>query len=153
MINQSLRKEIDYLFNRRWDEELSNEKEESLQDIFDNTIENYGWEQVFENIDIYMRSTCLTGESTANFVNLFWEYTCENPRKIFEPYRFLGYLYYKVDFRPWDYDCAEVFDGLVYNFLSGKDDFAHNPFTNYDYKPEEDPYIVAEVEKLSRENI
>lgn len=148
MSKQGLETVIDFLFNRRWDEELSDKKTEGFQDIFDKAIENYGWEQVFKTINLYIRFNCLTGESIANFVNLFWEYTCKSPRKISEPYRFLGYLYYRVDLRPWDYDCAEVFDGLVYNLLSGEDDFEHNPFTNYDYMPETDPNIIAEVQKL-----
>ena len=150
MSKQSLREVIDYLFNRRWDEELSDEKEERLHDMFDNMVADYGWEQVFEAMDIYMRTICLTGESTVNFANLFWEYTCVNPRKIPEPYRFLGYLYYRVDSKPWDYDCAEVYEGLVFNMLSGEDEYNHNPYTNYDYVPEKDPDIIAEVEKLRK---
>lgn len=148
MSTQSLKEVIDYLFNRRWDEELSDENEESLQEMFDHAIENYGWKQVFEAIDIYMRTTCITSDSTVNFANLFWGYTCANPRKIPEPYRFLGYLYYRVNSKPWEYDCAEVYEGLVFNMLSGEDDYSHNPFTNYDYIPEKDPDIMAEVEKL-----
>ena len=152
MSNQSLREMIHDLFNRRWDEDLSDEKEESLQDMFNNAVENYGWEQVFETIDHYMRTTCLTSERIVNFANLFWGYTCANPRKVSEPYRFLGYLYYRVNSKPWDYDCAEVYEGLVFNMLSGENDYNHNPFTNYDYIPEKDPEIMAEVEKLRKEN-
>lgn len=150
MSDQNLRDMINYLFNRKWDEELSDEEEEKLQNMYDSTIEKFGWEQVFAVIDEYMRFCCLTSESTINFANLFWGYNCANPHKISNPYRFLGYLYYRVESKPWDYDCAEVYEGLVYNLLSGEDEYTHNPFTNYDYHPEEDPDILAEVKKLRR---
>ena len=75
-----------------------------------------------------------------------------NFRKISEPYPFLGYLYYRVNAEPWKYDCAEVYEGLVYKMLSGEDEYAHNPYTNLDYIPEKDPGIAAEVERLRKEN-
>lgn len=143
---------ISFLFNRHWDEELTDEEEEMLQDKYDILVNNQGWESVFCAIDHYMRSECLTGDAACNFAHLFWGYTCANPRKIPEPYSFLGYLYYRVNSKPWDYDCAEVYEGLVFNMLSGEDDYNHNPFTNYDYIPEKDPEIMAEVEKLRKEN-
>jgi len=146
MSDQALKEVIYSLFNRRWDDDLSDEEEERFQNLYDSTVEKYGWEQVFDVIDQYMRDSCLTSQTIVNFVNLFWEYNCETPRKISDPYRFLGYLYYRVD-------CAEVYEGLVYNLLSGEDDFAHNPFSNYDYIPEEDPGLVAEIEKLKKENV
>ena len=152
MTDQTPKEIIDYLFHRKWAEELSDEEEEKLQDMFDNAIDEYGWEQVFDVIDNYMRTSCPTGESIVNFAHLFWNYTCVNPRKIPDPYPFLGYLYYRVDSKPWNYDCTEVYEGLVYNLLSGKDDYTHNPYTNIDYIPENDPCIVAEIEKLKRAN-
>ena len=152
MSDRNLKETTEHLFDRRWDEDLSDEEEEGLQDMFDDAIEKYGWEQVFDAIDQYMRTSCLTSESTVNFANLFWGYTCVNFRKISEPYRFLGYLYYMVGSEPWKYDCAEVYEGLVYKMLSGEDEYANNPFTNLDYIPEKDPCIIAEIEKLRNEN-
>ncbi|MCR5639393.1 MAG: hypothetical protein K6F97_11240 [Lachnospiraceae bacterium] len=153
MSDQSLEEVIDSLFNRKWDDDFSDEEEEMFQELYNNTVEMHGWEKTFDAIDRYMRNSCLTSDAIINFVNLFWEYNCENPRKISDPYRFLGYLYYRVDSEPWKYDCAETYEGLVYNLLSGKDDYTHNPFTNYDYIPEKDPDIMAEIEKLRKENV
>lgn len=99
-----------------------------------------------------MRAKGLTGKSICNFAQLFWNYNCSDPSKISEPFRFLGYLYYRVNLKPWEYDCAEVYEGLVFNMLSGENDYNHNPFTNYDYIPEKDPDIMAEVEKLRKDN-
>ncbi|MBQ7266490.1 MAG: hypothetical protein IJS61_10415 [Firmicutes bacterium] len=152
MSNQDLKKLVDALFNRRWDDNISDEEDERFQNLYESTVKKYGWEQVFDAIDKYMRISCLTSDSTINFANLFWGYNCEIPRKISNPYRFLGYLYYRVNSKPWEYDCAEVYEGLVYNLLSGENDFTHNPFTNYDYKPEEDPEMVAEIERLKKQN-
>ena len=153
MNNEKLREVIEYLFNRRWDEEQI-EDEDNLQEMYDNAIEKYGWVQTFDVIDQYMRTSCLTSESTINFANLFWCYNCTKHLKIPEPYRFLGYLYYRVDCKPWNYDCADLYEGLVYHLLSGEDDYSHNPFTNCDYFPEKDPDIMEEVEKLRKaENV
>ncbi|ORX86956.1 hypothetical protein BCR32DRAFT_324677 [Anaeromyces robustus] len=153
MSNQALKEVIDSLFNRRWDDELSDEEEEKFQNLYDSTVEKYGWEQMFSAIDQYMRGSCLTSDTTINFANLFWNYNCEISRKIPNPYRFLGYLYYRVNSEPWKYDCTETYEGLVYKLLSGKDNYTHNPFTNYDYIPEKDPFLIAEIEKLRKENV
>lgn len=63
----------------------------------------------------------------------------------------MGYLYYRINLNPWEYDCIEVFDGLVYELLSGENDISHNPYINYDYIPEKDPEIIKAVEKLRKE--
>ena len=79
MSDQALKEVIYSLFNRRWDDDLSDEEEERFQNLYDSTVEKYGWEQVFDVIDQYMRDSCLTSQTIVNFVNLFWEYNCETP--------------------------------------------------------------------------
>ncbi len=143
---------IVYLFGRPWDSLVDNDEEsDKMQSIYDKLIEKHGWSKIFASIDSYMRSNCTTGEQISNFAHLFWGYNCVSPRKVDEPYRFLGYLYYRVDLKPWLYDCAEVYEGLVYALLSGENDYSHNPFINDAYAPECDPEIIAEVNRLQKE--
>lgn len=73
-----------------------------------------------------------------------------NPRKIPEPYRFLGYLYYRVKSKPWKYDCAEVCKGLVLIYCPEKMTNTQSVH-DYDNMPENDPDIMVEVEKLRKE--
>ena len=148
----SLSEIIAYLFGRPWDADTDDGEDERLQRLYDETVERYGWKEAFEHIDRYMRTKCLDGQSACNFAHLFWIYNCSEFRRIPEPFRFLGYLYYKVGLQPWKYGCAELFEGLVFRLLSGNDDYGHNPFMNYDYSPEKAPDILAEAEKLKRED-
>ena len=149
----NIKNTIAYLFDRPWDALIDNDAEtDRLQCIYDNLIEQYGWEKTFEATDCYMRANCITGEQISNFAHLYWDYNCVSPRKVDEPYRFLGYLYYRVNLKPWLFDCVEVYEGLVYALLSGENDFSHNPFVNNDYAPESDPEIIAEVNRLLKED-
>ena len=143
--------QVRYLFNRRWDEELTDEQDEKLQNEYDILINEYSWKVVFDSIDNYMRSECIDGESVCNFAHLYWGYNCYEPKKIESHYRFLGYIYYRMDLNPWKYDAVDLLDGIVNDLLSTPDDKSHNPFWNPDYIPEKDPEIIAEVERLRKE--
>lgn len=152
MINNELLEVVDFLFDRQWDANIDDDEEdERLQTIYDNTVARYGWENTFESIDNYMRTKCLDGESVFNFVSLFFSYNCCEIRKIKDPYRFLGYIYYRMDLNPWKYDAVDLLDGIVKDLLSSPDDKSHDPFWNPDYIPEKDPEIIAEVERLRKE--
>ena len=61
-------------------------------------------------------------------------------------------MYYRVNMKPWIFDCAEVYECLVYAILSGENDFSQNPFVNNDDTPESDPEIIAEVNRLQKED-
>lgn len=151
MINNELQEVVKNLFDRQWDANIDNDEEdERLQTIYDNTVAKYGWENTFESIDDYMRTKCLDGESVFNFINLFFSYNCYETRKIKNPYRFLGYIYYRMDLAPWKYDAVDLLDGIVNDLLSTPDNKSHDSFWNPDYIPEKDPDIIAEVEKLKK---
>ena len=150
MEKSALYDNIIYLFNRHWDDELSDEEEEQLQEKYDNLVNEYGWEVVFEAINRFMRTECLDGESACNFAHMYWGYNCYDPKSIVCPYSFLGYLFYRMNLEPWKYDAVDIMDGLVKDLLSTENDKSHNPFWNADYIPEKDPDIIAEVEKLRK---
>ncbi len=150
MNKSELYREIIFLFNRPWDEELTDEKEEELQERYDNLVNDYGWNLVFESIDKYLRSECLDGDSACNFAHMYWGYNCYSPKKVDSPYAFLGYLYYRMNLDPYSYDAIDIMDGLVKDLLSTKKDKSYDPFWNTNYIPEKDPVIIAEVEKLRK---
>lgn len=49
-----LYKEIYTLFSRRWDEDLTEEQEDALDDKADELIEEYGWDAVYETFKSYL---------------------------------------------------------------------------------------------------
>ncbi|MBQ7502555.1 hypothetical protein IJT93_07560 [bacterium] len=144
---------IFYLFNRRWDEDLTDGEEEKLQNIYENTISDYGWKRVFKEIDNYMRSSCPDGESACNFAHLYWGYNCADFKDIDNPVRFLGFIYYRMELSPFKYDAIEVMDGLVHELLCTEGDKDRDPLWNAYYVPEEDPRIIEEAERLRKENV
>ena len=144
---------IYFLFNRHWDEELTDEEEDMLQEKYDKLVHECGWGSVFEAINKYMRTECLNGDTACNFAHMYWGYNCYSPKSIDFPYSFLGYLFYRMNLEPWKYDAVDIMDSLVKDLLSTKSDKSHDPFWNTDYIPEKDPDIMAEVEKLREENL
>ena len=152
MKESALYDSIIYLFNRHWDEEITDEEEEKLQEKYDKLVNECGWEVVFEEINKYMRRECLDGNSACNFAHMYWGYNCYSHKSISCPNSFLGYLFYRMDLEPWKYDAVDIMDGLVKDLLSTENDKSHDPFWNTDYIPEKDPAIIAEVEKLRKEN-
>lgn len=88
---------VAYLFDRPWDALIDHDDEtDRLQCIYDDLVAQYGREKAFNALDCYMRANCTTGEQISNFAHLFWGYNCVSLRKVDNPYRFLGYLYYRV---------------------------------------------------------
>lgn len=146
MTNDILSDTIEYLFNRPWDENLSDDEIDALDDKFSETVDIYGWENTLNAILDFMYSNCVDGESACNFAHMFWGYGAYT-YSVNKPYEFLGYLYYRMDMKPWEYDAADLIEGLVKELLSTNGDESHNPFVNYDYLPENDPEIIKEVEK------
>ena len=153
-MNDEITNTVTFLFNRAWNSNVDNDEEtDNLQAQYDELVKKYGWDKVFGAIEQYMKTNCKTSESVCNFAHLFWEYSCPCPKPISNPYEFIAYLYYFVDSKPWEYDCAEVYEGIVYNLLSNETDYNHNPFMNPDYYPEKDPNIVSEIEKLRSKSL
>lgn len=152
MNKSKLYNDINFLFNRYWDEELTDEEDDMLQEKYDKLVNEYGWEAVFEAIDKYMRTECLDGYSACNFAHMYWIYNCYGFKKIAFPNSFLGYLFYRMNLEPQKYDAVDIMDGLVKELLSTPDNKSHDPFWNTDYIPEKDPDIIKVVNKLRQEN-
>ena len=58
-----------------------------------------------------------------------------------------------MNLEPSKYDEVDIMDSLVKDILASEEDKSHDPYWNTDYKPENDPDIINEVEKLRKENI
>ena len=53
-----LYKEIDILFSRRWDDDLTEEQEDEYDDKAETLINDYGWDEVYRTFNIYLRDKC-----------------------------------------------------------------------------------------------
>ena len=93
MEKTSLEKTIFNLFNRDFNEELTDDQEEELEELFSETVSIYGWKETFNAIEHYMYLSCVDGFSANNFALWFSFYRCSEVGDIYNPYRFLGYLY------------------------------------------------------------
>ena len=149
IINETL-----VLFDGDYEEEVNNNLCDELEEKAERLIEKNGWENVFPVWNDYLHTKCTTPESVLNYANHFYVYYgCEY--LVPEPYKFLGYMYYILDLNPMKYKGASIMDTLAIEILNK----AGYKYANWDayntppyYIPEEDPKVIAEVEKLRQEN-
>lgn len=147
-----LTKETEYLFNRDFNDELTEEESEALEDRAHNLIKTYGWPKVFEAWDNYLHEKCITPEAAVNFANLFWWYGGQD-HPIPEPHKFLAYFYYVLDYQTQEYDSDnDILDSLSTHILSKAGYSEADLFLNPYYDPVQDPKIIAEVESLRKQN-
>ena len=141
-MNKHIDEQTEYLFNRSYSDDLSDEQEDELLDQVDAQIAEYGWSDAFASWNRYLQNECQTPESVINFANLFWWYGGQD-HPIPEPHNFLGYFYYRIGFDSNTYDSADILDSLTRSVLSKagyrEANLAHDP----QYMPENDPKIIA----------
>ncbi|MBQ9372194.1 MAG: hypothetical protein IJU03_08385 [Thermoguttaceae bacterium] len=134
-----------FLFERNWEEELTEEQEDELRDQASAVVQEYGWQEVYAATFEFLIKNCTTPEAVVNFAHLYFEFSW-NERAIPSPHRFLGYLYFRVDCNPLKYDGDVIFDSLAISILPicgfREADLMVNPC----YSPDLDPKIKAEVE-------
>ena len=141
-----LKEKIKHLFQRQWDEELSEEEENLLYDEADNLVAEYEWVDVFNEAFDFLKTSSNTPEDAINFALLYWDYGWyEYP--ISEPHKFLGYLYYRIDFDTARYDFADILDSLSTTILKNAGFSEADLVLNTQYMPENDPKIIEAAEK------
>jgi hypothetical protein len=145
-------KETEYLFNRSWNEELSNEEEDVITDRAEQIISEYGWTDTFAAWNQYLKTNCTTPESVVNFANLFWWYGGQD-HLIPDPYDFLGYLYYRVELEPEKYNGEDILDSIAITILPKAGYSNADLVLHPDYMPENDPELIASVERYRNEKI
>lgn len=138
-----------YLFGRSYNDDITDDQEDELLDLVDEQISNYGWKDTFDSWNKYLTGVCISPEAVINFANLFWWYGGQD-HPIPNPYMFLGYFYYRINFKSDVYDKADVLDSITRNVLSKagyrEADLVNNPY----YMPEKDPKIIEAVRQYEK---
>ena len=97
MIDNELRNLTRKLFSQNvYDDSIPDEEFDKLEELAEEVIEKYGWNNVYSDWISYLYDECTTDDMVVNFATLFLNYDgCEkyNP----DPYKFIAYLYYRVD--------------------------------------------------------
>lgn len=140
-----IKKETDYLFNYNFnDNSILPEDEDAYLQRADDLIDNYEWNDIFTCWFSYLKNNCKTPEEVINWANLFYWYGGET-KPINNTYKFLGYLYYRVDTIKYAEICQTVFDSIVIGILEkiGEISISNNP----NYTPEKDTRIIEEKKK------
>ena len=143
MVNE-IHKQTYLLFNRIYGDDTSQEYD-LLLDKVEQQISEFGWEKTFESWINYLFTECKTPESAINFANLFWSYGGQD-HPVIEPYKFLGYFYYRIDFDTEKYDELGILDSLAIDLLPKAGYSYADRLINDEYIPELDPKIIAQVE-------
>lgn len=133
-----------WLFNRTYGA-VSKELRKEIRNRVKQQVSEFGWEKTFESWKNYLFTECTTLESAINFANLFWSYGGQD-YPVIEPYKFLGYFYYRIDFDTEKYDELGILDSLAIDLLPKAGYSYANRLINDEYIPELDPKIIAEAE-------
>ena len=128
--------------------ETTDDLYDALVDKAKSTIDEFGWEAVFDSWKNYMYESCHTVEEALNFATLFEIYGGQN-HKIEEPYKFLAYLYDIFDLQPVKYD-AQIMDDVSYGLLENAG-IKKNLWSDDSYTTETDPELINAVEQLRKE--
>ena len=123
-------------------------KEEHLDQV-NELLEKYLWKDIFDAWSKYLYEKCETPEEVINFCNLFFYYGGQD-QFIPDPYKFLGYIIYKVDLdKNWDL-AGDIVDSIGVSILekSGNLSLLNDP----NYQLWNDPQIQKEVDHLKALN-
>ena len=148
----NLNRTIEYLFDRQWDEDLSEAEEQQLDDVAEALLTEYDWEDVFKAAFEYLKTSCSSPEEVINFAILYWDYGWyEYPIK--KPHDFLGYLYYRIGFETAKYDFNDILDSLATTILPRAGYPEADLVLNTQYMPEKDPKILAAADKYRHNQV
>ena len=150
MIDNKLIEDTKYLFDRSFEDDLSNDEEDALIERADSIISSYDWRDTFAAWSQYLHENCTTPESVINFANLFWWYGGQD-HAIPDPYDFLGYLYYRVNLEPEKYGGADILDSIATSTLKRSGFREADLELHPDYMPENDPKLLEAVEKIRQQ--
>lgn len=145
MVNQDLDKIINTLFDVNFNE-INDDEEEQLENLTRKAINDYGWDDFFEAANNYLRTNCKTPETVVNFANLYFLYDLHE-YAVEDPYDFLAYFYYVIDFERLKYD-ADILDTIVSGILPASGYKYGSLFDNTWYTPEDDEKLIEAVNKL-----
>lgn len=145
MIKSKVDAETFWLFSRNYDQ-TSSEDFRIAKNRVRQQISEFGWQITFESWKNYLFTECKTPESVINFATLFWSYGGQD-YPVIDPYKFLGYFYYRINFNIMKYDDLMILDSLSICLLPKAGYSSADRLINVDYIPERDPNIIAQVEE------
>ena len=150
MLQETIAKKTEYLFNRSYDDDLSDEQEDALLDYVSEQINTYGWQDTFNSWLQYLYHNCTTAEGAMNFANLFWWFGGQD-HIIPEPHKFIAYFYYRINYDTAKYDPSDVLDSIAITILP-RAGFSEADLTiNTGYMPENDPLIKVQVDEYANQ--
>ena len=147
MKHNDINSTILFLFNRYWDDDLTEEQETELDNEAESAINTYGWNTVFAAANSYLRDNCKSPESVINFAHHYWIYGWYK-KDIPNPYDFLSYFYHILDFKTTEYDDMDILNSLATTMLPQAGYSNANTYIHTDYMPEFDERMIAEARKF-----
>lgn len=136
------------------DSVFTDETADKYEEIAENSIEQYGWDNVFQSWFEYLVKYCKTPKEVCNFAHLFWSYNGQD-HVIENTYEFLGYFYYIMDLNPAKYEekysAVTIMDSIA-NELQENAGLKKDIWCDDNYAPEKDPEIIKAVEKWRSKN-
>ncbi len=135
------------LFSVSYDFLCENEAlQQEYEDIASQLLQNYLWNDVEKAWLEFFYTQCQDAQSAYNYANLFWLYGgYEKPVR--DPYKFLGYLYYRLGNEAASDEAITITDGLAIHLLQNAGYAYVNIVENPYYAPEEDASILAAAAK------
>lgn len=150
MSNTELQSKIEYLFNRYWDEELSEEAEDALDELATSVISEFGWPNVYHALTDYLYQNCHTPEEAINAACNFWN--CRWAEQIIpNPYVFLSFFYYKINLDEATYDQPGILDSLAITILPNAGISKADIMVNPSYSPLLDKELLLHVDEWKTE--
>ena len=140
-----LKQDIFALFNRYWDADLTEDEEDAIDAAADTIIKKYGWETVLSAVISYLFASIDSPEKAVNAAHIFWDLRWyEKP--VPNPYDFLGFFYYWVNYEADKYDSSDILDSLATSILPKNGMSVADLYNNPYYMPENDPELRKAVE-------
>lgn len=149
MDNQQILDTIHYLFNRDWDEDLTDAQEDELETQAINLIKVYGWERTYSVFTQYLFQEVTTPEQAINVASILWLHPWLD-QNIPDVYALLSYFYYRVNMDADRYDSQGILDSHCITLLPKAGypnaDLMKNPY----YTAETDPRMLTYVDKWKK---
>lgn len=149
-MDNKLYKKTEYIFQTDY-ENASDEEFDSKEDLSRAMISKYGWAATFKSWYKYLTSECNDAKSVINFANLFWSYGGQD-HPIPDPYEFLGYFYYRINFDTQKYDPGDILDSMTTTILPRNGFKKASLRFNPEYMPENDPQLISAVKNWQSKN-
>ncbi len=141
---ESIKDVTKYLFNCDFfSDDFDPEDHEEHQIKAEELMRSYKWEDIIQEWTDYLYKNCHTPEEVINFASLFFYYGGAD-NYVPEPYKFIGYLLYRVDYQKYWEEAGDLIDSIAIEVLEyqGLISLMNDPY----YSPFKDPNILNEVD-------